>query len=100
MRAVRRGTGARSAPLAAAKRRRQPELHWTRAEKPRGQLDGAVHPVPRRGAQGGGGGELHVMCCAERDHHRVFFIFLVLRFLFFLFIFPPLLESGSSILSN
>jgi hypothetical protein len=47
VRAVRRGTGTRSAPLAAAKGRGQPELHWTRAEKPRGQFDGIMYPVPR-----------------------------------------------------
>ena len=51
MRAVRRGASAGGAPLAAAKGRRHPELHWPRAEKPRGKLDGAVHPVPRRGAR-------------------------------------------------
>ena len=48
---ARRGVGARGAPPAAAKGRRPPELHWSRAEKPRGKLDGAVHPVPRRGAR-------------------------------------------------
>ncbi len=50
MRALFFRTGAGSAPPAAAKGRGQPELHWSRAEKPRGQLDGALHPVPRRGA--------------------------------------------------
>ena len=48
---MRRGASAGGAPLAAAKGCRQPELHWARAEKPRGELDGALHPVPRRGAR-------------------------------------------------
>ena len=51
MRALRRGASAGNTPPAAAKGRRQPELHWARAEKPRGKLDGALHPVPRRGAR-------------------------------------------------
>ena len=51
MRALFFRISARGAPLAAAKGRRCNELYWSRAEKPRGQLDGAVHPVPRRGAR-------------------------------------------------
>jgi len=40
---VRRGASARGAPLPAAKGRGPHELHWARAEKPRGKLDGALH---------------------------------------------------------